>query len=435
MFWEGDTVSAQNLWRRFMTDHNMPLKGKKALGPKTTLCMGLQQSEKSEAETIRYYCENGFKHDWWWMDAGWYPCKGDWLKTGTWEADETRFPNGIKGVADIVHESGMELVLWFEPERVNVDSWLFKNHPEWLIISPEEISPGNPFFHENHLLDLGNEDALEWLIGHIDRFITENGIDIYRTDFNYPPLLAWRSADVPDRQGATENKYVCGLLKLWDEVTARHPGIVLDTCASGGRRMDLETLRRAYPLTRSDLMVHTTPPEVREVFSANQCFTYGLAMWIPYFGNGCFYEDRYSFLSHMAPNMGIGYNYLLDPAPPVDWDMLHDTQRVWHTVADNYCGDFYPLTPCSLADDVWMAWQFDRPEAGEGFVQAFRREHAIDYFMVFKLSGLDVKSEYEVTDVQNGDIKRIYGSELVSTGLTVFLTARRQAAVILYRKL
>ena len=66
------------------------------------------------------------------------------------------------------------------------------------------------------------------------------------------PLAYWRAADVPDRQGITEIRYVTGLLAYWDELRRRRPDMLIDTCASGGRRNDLETLRRAVPLWRSD---------------------------------------------------------------------------------------------------------------------------------------------------------------------------------------
>ena len=425
MFYEGGGFRAQNMWRRFMNDCNVQKPGGKPLGPKSSVCMGLKQSEKTETDAIANYEKHNFRHDYWWMDAGWYPCDGDWPKTGTWEADKARFPSGIKRVADIVHSKGMELVLWFEPERVHRDSWLYREHPEWLIMSEGD----------NHLLNLGNPEALRWLKAHINAFITDNGIDIYRQDFNIDPLPFWRLADTPGRCGMTENLYVQGLLEFWDSVLDMHPGIVIDTCASGGRRIDLETLRRAFSLLRSDFQEPPFPGRA-DMFSGNQGHTYGLAMWLPYYGTGCFYEDRYSFLCHMCPSMGMGYNcYEEAKTASVDWDMLHDTKRVWQTVADNFCGDFYQLTGYSLSEDVWMAWQFDRPEAGEGFVQAFRRENAPAETMCFALFGLDEAANYEVIDVQKEEKSVVAGTRLMREGLCVTLPKTRQAAVILYRKL
>ena len=83
--------------------------------------------------------------------------------------------------------------------------------------------------------------------------ISEEGIDLYRLDFNIDPLAYWRGNDVEDRQGITEIRYIEGYLSYWDELRRRHPGMLIDSCASGGRRNDLETMRRAVPILPTDL--------------------------------------------------------------------------------------------------------------------------------------------------------------------------------------
>ena len=100
---------------------------------------------------------------------------------------------------------------------------------------------------------------------------------MYRQDFNIDPLPYWRAADAPDRQGITEMKYVEGYLAYWDELLKRHPKMFIDSCSSGGRRNDVETLRRAVPLLRSDWY---NSPE------GQQCQTYGLSLWFPFQGTG-----------------------------------------------------------------------------------------------------------------------------------------------------
>src|ERR1039457_1103667 len=87
------------------------------------------------------------------------------------------------------------------------------------------------------------------------------------------PISIWRANDASDRQGITEIKHVVGYLAYWDELRRRFPAMLIDTCASGGRRNDLETLRRAVPLWRSDFAYEP---------AAMQQMTYGMALWIPY---------------------------------------------------------------------------------------------------------------------------------------------------------
>jgi alpha-galactosidase len=91
----------------------------------------------------------------------------------------------------------------FEPERVRDGTWLDRNHPEWLLHNGAS---------SNRLLDLGNEEARQWLTEHVTRLIREQGIDLYRQDFNMEPLPYWRAKDTPDRQGITEIKHVTGYL-------------------------------------------------------------------------------------------------------------------------------------------------------------------------------------------------------------------------------
>jgi hypothetical protein len=95
-------------------------------------------------------------------------------------------------------------MLWFEPERVgDPNSWLGKNHPEWLL--PNNWGGG--------ILNQGHPTARQWLTDHISGMIESQGLDWYREDMNGGgPRPAWRKNDAPDRQGITENLYVQGHL-------------------------------------------------------------------------------------------------------------------------------------------------------------------------------------------------------------------------------
>ena len=84
------------------------------------------------------------------------------------------------------------------------------------------------------------------------RLIKELGVGAYRQDYNFPPLRYWRENESFDRQGINENLYVQGYLRFWDTLLERNPGLWIDSCASGGRRNDLETMRRGVPLHPTD---------------------------------------------------------------------------------------------------------------------------------------------------------------------------------------
>ena len=96
----------------------------------------------------------------------------------------------------------------------------------------------------------------------------------------------------------------------------------------------------------------------------------------------------------------------------------------------------YPLTPASLGADVWLAWQFDRPEAGRGVVQAFRREGSIYETARIKLRGLDPAARYRLTDLDHLTAPReVAGHELMGTGLELVITLRPGSAVLTYEKM
>jgi alpha-galactosidase len=98
-------------------------------------------------------------------------------------------------------------------------------------------------------------------------------------------------------------------------------------------------------------------------------------------------------------------------------------------------GDYYPLTPYSLTNNVWMAWQFDRPDTGEGFVQAFRRRNNEDGLKTFRLHALNARAQYQVKNFDAKDSAKLSGKDLMEQGLPVELPAKPAAAVIMYKRM
>lgn len=292
-------------------------------------------------------------------------------------------------------------------------TWLYEQHPEWL------LGPDGG----QKLLNLGNPEARQWLTDHVDRVMTEQGIDLYRQDFNMDPLSYWRAADAPARQGISEIRHVEGYLAFWDELLRRHPGMFIDSCASGGRRNDLETMRRAIPLWRTDYRCEPT---------GTQCCTYGISLWLPFSGTGAADADPYTFRSNMVPFT----NCLFDVRDrKLNYELLRKLTAEWQTIAPCYAGDFWPLTPYSTDSGAWMGWQFDRPDLGQGFIQVFRRADSVYEAGRLKLRGLDPEARYSVRDVDAKRAKTLSGRELMSPGLLVTVKDQPGAILMTYRRL
>ncbi len=413
LLWEGDDrLRAQNLWRRWMVRHNLPRIDGQPVPTHYGACFGnLQPRAEEELAVIEGFRRESIPLEYWFIDAGWYPGGGEWVNTGTWEIDTERFPRGLREVADRVHSYGMKFVVWFEPERVTAGSWLAENHPEWVLGGKG-----------GGLLNLGDPAAWSWAVERIDSLLTSQRIDVYRQDFNMDPLGYWHSNDPPDRRGITEMKHVAGYLALWDEILRRHPGLFIDTCASGGRRNDLETLRRSVPLLRSDYWDDTT---------AQQAQTMGLAAWMPYFGSGMSTSDPYWFRSCIFPASRIGWDTRDES---LDYPLLRRMIAECKRVQQYMLGDFWPLTPYSLNNDAWMAWQFSRPERGDGIVQAFRRADCGQESVRLKLRDLEADAQYAVTDLDTQSAQVLSGRSLMDDGLELTASARPAALIVEYRK-
>jgi alpha-galactosidase len=425
-FWQGDRVRAQNLWRRWMLAHNLPRTSNgKPPAPLLASCSGaffpgLRTSEEGERQFIDAFTKAGLKLDYWWIDAGWYACP-DWPQTGTWTPDPIRYPHGFRPISELAHAKGMGLIVWFEPERVAPNTFLYTNNPAWLL--------GRDGGQK--LLNLGNAQARLWLTDHVDGMLTREGIDFYRQDFNIDPLSYWRANDAPDRQGLTEMRHIEGYLAYWDDLRRRHPNLRIDSCASGGRRNDLETLRRAVPLLRSDYQSFSGDPALAP---GNQGHTYGLSSWIPYYGQGVYFNDRdflYSARSYLSPAFAVCADVR---KPGVDWAVLRRLGERWRQVADCFLGDFYPLTAYQLNEELWLAWQFDLPERHKGMVQVFRRAGSNYESARFKLRNLDPEARYVVTDLdQPTAVKEFSGSELLGHGILISAPDRPSAFILTYQ--
>jgi alpha-galactosidase len=357
---------------------------------------------------------------------------------GAYVCDSTGLEIRLTGPSGKTYDAARE----FNPEQNPNGPWQYG----YLAPGPEPDSGAFQAYdrhrrlaeRDTRLLDLGNPAARQWLTEHVDKLLTEQGIDLYRQDFNMDPLAYWRAADAADRQGISEIKYVTGFLAYWDELRRRHPEMLIDSCASGGRRNDLETMRRAVPLWRSDYAFEPV---------GHQGMTYGISFWLPfhgtgtvasaaapYYGGGLTAVEPYAFWSNAAPSLGSGIDVRVKE---IDYETLRRLYKQWRQISTCYYGDYYPLTPYSRDKKTWIAWQFDLPEEGRGMVQAFRRDENADTAAELRLRGLDPRARYLLKRL-NGDRDteeiEVAGSRLLEQGLSVTIEDRPGVAVITYRQ-
>lgn len=431
MFYRGDLQRSQNQWRCWMHAHNLPRPNGQPLKP-LLACIGTDDGEEftgaTETNQIRYieqFQERGIHPDVWWIDAGWYPCynhnhERKWGVTGTWEPDPERFPRGLKPVSDCATRNGADLLLWFEPERVAPGSQIDIAHPDWLLKIDRE---------GDRLLNLGNPACRQWLTDHVCRLIQDNGIQIYRQDFNFCPLEYWRKNEAEDRQGINENLHVQGYLQYWDDLLTRNPRLWIDSCASGGRRNDLETMRRSVPLHYTDYGYGDHPVKL--------AFQHALYTWLPYFkeftlswdlgGNARFDHqvDSFSFHCAMAPMLFATLDIRRDD---YDFSLAGTMITIWRRASHLLLyGDYYLHTPSHRCDEKWVVRQFDSPASGCGLIQAIRLAASPQETFTIYPHGMSPNATYVFENAETGETRDLAGEVLRRHGFSITLQARSGA--------
>lgn len=439
MYWQGEVGHAQNMFRRFMLAHNHPQEnGVPALTPICRNSWGGTPTDE-HLRAIKEAVEKGFEYDCYWIDAGWYGqgkdpspdvFHGDWGSTvGDWTVNPYRHPKTLKPIADALSEINMKFLLWFETERAVNGVPATVEHPEWYLRQSggdaRDAGAG-----ESLLLDLGNPEARAWLTESIGKILEENNISWYREDFNMVPNPYWSNHDAADRIGMTEMRFVEGLYQFWDDLCANRPGLMIDNCASGGRRLELETLKRSIVLWRSDYNCFSyLTPEV------TQSHTYGIAHWIPANSTSPFITkiDDYACRSSLSSGAVLS-SYELStltsdiPEDFVLWlkDRVSETKRA----RPYFYGDFYPMTQGNWSDDAWLAYMMWRPESESGLIVAFRREKSLTSALTVDLQTVEPGKKYRIEDVDTGNVSVVSGDELIANGLTIRSSKPRESKLI-----
>ncbi|MES2355306.1 MAG: alpha-galactosidase [Pseudomonadota bacterium] len=432
LFWKGEdcAVGQMYLRRLLLAQYSPRVNGQLQVPPVAASPNGTIPFERVTEANMKQGIENiaarTLPINTWWMDAGWSTLTGagTWASSvGNFDPDPIRFPNGLKPVADAAHANGLKFLLWFEPERVMPNTWMYNNHFDWLIPPSANMPADMIGMHSAgfHLVNLGIPAARDWLRQKISRMITDIGIDIYRQDFNMYPLYYWRSQDAPDREGMTEIQYVTGLYVLLDGLKEDHPELVIDNCAAGGRRIDFEMLRRAFVLTRSDYLWDPV---------GQQNHTYGLSQWVPISGIGAVNNDVYGMRSGMGYHGLIGFDYYSTNA--AYWTKSNNAVTQLNSMRDLFLGDFTPLTGTTNDVNSCVAWEFHRKDFGKGLVQVFRREGCSQESMTLRLSGLIRSRQYQLADQDGGTPQWMTGDELMDRGLTIQLPSAPMAKVITF---
>jgi alpha-galactosidase len=178
------------------------------------------------------------------LDDGWFGSRRDDTSgLGDWLVSPEVWPEGLNPLIEVVKSRGMQFGLWFEGEMVNPDSDIFRAHPDWILKVGDRVPPEG---RRQHVLDFTNPAAYQFIFDGVDRVLGEYDIDYIKWDHN-KYLLEPASAGKPAVHRQTEAIY-----RFFDELKARHPGLEIESCSSGGGRIDLGMVDHADRFWTSD---------------------------------------------------------------------------------------------------------------------------------------------------------------------------------------
>ncbi|MEU7181992.1 MULTISPECIES: alpha-galactosidase [Streptomyces] len=173
------------------------------------------------------------------LDDGWFRGRrDDRAGLGDWYVDERVWPAGLSPLIETVHGLGMRFGLWVEPEMISPDSGLARAHPDWILAATPARTP--PAARHQQVLDLARPDAYGYVLGRLDALLRADRIDYLKWDHN---------RDLVD---APAHRQTAAVYRLMDALRARHPHLEIESCSSGGGRVDLGILERTDRVWTSD---------------------------------------------------------------------------------------------------------------------------------------------------------------------------------------
>ncbi len=390
---EGDLAEGVNAYRRLLRQHYQGrLGGKPVLPPVSfstwfTFFNGIHDEMLRELAThaaslgIEYFC----------IDAGWFTghFPGD---VGSWQVNQERFPDGLEPVGKHVHDLGLKLGLWFEPERVAQNSTWHKEHPELML--------------GHDLLDLSKPEARQLILDMMSGYIHKLDVNWIRYDFNTNPYNAWVQAEGDDEKGLVQIRYINGLYTLLDELMRRHPNLLIEQCSSGGLRIDLETIRHGHTFWKSDDTYDQTLMRFQET-GGNHFLLAGHLNT-----NYCHVKSQGEIIGLFAGALGFGADFR--KLEPDRMETIRQCIKAYKLVRPFLNKDYYPLFSQQRSDRTWDGWQFHDPEARQGCFIIYRPEVSPYTTATIQLRGLVPDRSYQLIDLFTGKTRSETGRTLMA---------------------
>lgn len=344
------------------------------------------------------------------VDDGWFGARrSDRAGLGDWVVRADAFPEGLEQLALEVQRLGMKFGLWVEPEMVNPDSDLYRQHPDWVL-----HFPGRERTEARHqlILDFGREEVIEYLFARLDALVERYSIAFFKWDMN---RLATEPGSVAGK--AIWRKHVAGVYGIMDRLRQNHPALDIQSCSGGGGRIDLGILARTDQVWVSDNTDAFDRLRIQEGFSLAypaRC----MEAWVTH---------EHNHITQRTTALGLRFDVAMRGALGIGASLTELSAAELAEYA-SYIAFYKRIRPVIQEGALYRLERLEEFQASvieyvqsDGRAAVYSeaiRDHPIGSFRpAALLKGLMSSAIYTVTDRHNHELQRATGYELMTLGL------------------
>lgn len=324
------------------------------------------------------------------VDDGWFGKRNDdKAGLGDWYINKEKFSRGLSPLIKKVKELGMDFGIWVEPEMVNPDSQLYRNHPDWIL---GYESRKKTEIRNQLVLNIIKKEVKDYIIDFMTDLLSNNDISFIKWDFNRPILESGFMNKINSKSIWID--YVESFYYILDILKRRFPYVIFESCAGGGGRIDIEILKYADQVWTSD----NTNPYDRLIIQKGFSYAYPsniMMAWVTDWAGKETYPLKYRFHSAMLGSLGIGSNLnnYSEEELNIFSNLIKDYKDIRNIV---YEGDLYRINMTDYKNLEIFEYLKENKEEGVAFI--FQNPTEFDIFNVYKikLKGLNESYVYEI---------------------------------------
>ena len=364
------------------------------------------------------------------LDDGWFGARrDDTAGLGDWKANTELLPDGITGIAQKIEDMGMKFGLWFEPEMVNKNSDLYREHPDWILAVPGRSHSQGRY---QHVLDFSRKEVVDYIYESMAEILGNAKVSYVKWDMNRSITECYSGALPADRQGEVFHRYILGVYDLYERLTSAFPEVLFESCASGGARFDPGLLYYAPQGWTSD---DTDAVERLKIqYGTSYCYPISsIGAHVSASPNHQVMRDTpLSTRANVACFGTFGYELDLNRLSAEEQEEVKRQVEFMKRYRELLqFGTFYRLKSPFEGDGNITAWMVVSEDRKKAIVGWYKILNGVNMpYMRLKLRGLDPDREYAVREegeAQGKDCGSFYGDELMNAGMVTTDTSAGDA--------